>query len=968
VETPTLPLPLPTLGPPRPPKRPKHLHRPVTPTQTEIEDTYDSEHEDLPTAAPNPSAAEARNEQRITEADHRDRNTLGKYLPTDPNAFLPPPIPGPDDAFQPPPTFLQNLQTVFDATVPTPSMPDIFFDVHPTGLLHNSRLLANYDYDVTAFLESQSHTTVGPGSEFRPLDQLELILGSHPNFPELAELVTTGMPYRYTTDLTEADRATEVLAMLARGNHKSAEDERSVVHNLLFKDVTHGFSMPIPPEIVPKLLHAMVQPFGVAKQTTLNDKGERVLKYRLTQDLSYSLTGYNRSVNSRIDMDSYVEMIYGYCLTRIIHYIVALRLKHPHKRILLSKYDYSDAYRRIAHAPSAAVQSIAVNHHIAYIALRLTFGGSPNPPTWCTFSEMVTDLSNEIILAANWDATTLRSPAQPKTPTPRLLPSATPIALAQPLAVSIPVSITCRTDGFIDDLITCFLDTPSNRERCPHATPLAMHLTSRPHAGANEPVIRRNILSDTKLIAEGSPAEVQIVLGWILNCRALIISLPTDKHSAWASDIHHMATNGHTSFGDLDTSVGRLNHASHIIPLARHFLNRLRLRIKIRQPQKQDITFSPDELADLQLWLGFLTQAHTGISLNQITKRQPSRLTWSDSCPFGVGGYNLTGRAWRFLIPPTSPIFGSKVVNNLLEFLGMVIGIWLICLDSTTSSECILALGDNTSAIGWLFKSGSVDPHSVTFPAIQVVARKLGSLMTTSPHCLASQHIKGVHNTVSDYLSYSGTARGKPHPLAADNPSDHILTQRFHALLPSQIPPTFNISPLPNMILSWVSQVLQIVESSLIRSKRPPTKIPTGSGAAGNTTAPLLGSTITPSSLSYLPSKKKSSSAPSSSSIAMPPGIQTANLQAAVANQWSVALCALPQAAWLRRFGSIMNQAPSTSRTAPSCSPPSVHFSAPMTTSTHPPTARKQSPHASCDACMPPLVHPTRSSVTALQP
>jgi hypothetical protein len=213
-------------------------------------------------------------------------------------------------------------------------------------------------------------------------------------------------------------------------------------------------------------------------------------------------------------MEAYPEMIYGWCLSRIFHFIVAHRLRHPTKKIFIAKYDYSDAYRRIAHSASAATQLIIVLTGIAYIALQLTFGGSPNPPTWCAFSDMVTNLSNEIPLCDDWDPSTLRSPSQPITPTPIELPKNQPISLAKPMAVHIPTNVTGRTDSFIDGLIRVFLlDTPTNREREPHAVPLAIHVTSRPHLGPDEPITQRGLLSDPKLIAEGTPAEVQIVLG-----------------------------------------------------------------------------------------------------------------------------------------------------------------------------------------------------------------------------------------------------------------------------------------------------------------------------------------------------------------------------------------------------------------------------------------------------------------------
>ena len=127
----------------------------------------------------------------------------------------------------------------------------------------------------------------------------------------------------------------------------------------------------------------MVQPLGLVQQWTVDEEEKRKIKFRLTQDLSFSADsqGEPKSVNSRVDMSAYAEMVYGWYLPRIIHYVVALRGQNPGGLILISKYDYSDAYRRIAHSDEAATQTIAINGDTAYLSLRLTFGGSPNPPT-----------------------------------------------------------------------------------------------------------------------------------------------------------------------------------------------------------------------------------------------------------------------------------------------------------------------------------------------------------------------------------------------------------------------------------------------------------------------------------------------------------------------------------------------------------------------------------------------------------
>jgi hypothetical protein len=923
-----------------------------------------------PGPSPQEKRADQRNEGRLAKANQVDADILGKYLPSSAKLFLPTPVPGPDDHFTKNPEFLDRLRTVTSAPAPTPASPSVKFDTSSHAMKHNSRLLKESDYNLEKLFLANSGTTLDYGSEFRPINQLRQVMGGHPQFEELVTVLTHGMDYRFHRELDEANRLEELVGMLERGNHKSSEAEPEQVNRLLAKDVTHGFSLPILPETVPLLVDALVQPFGLAQQFTLNESGERIVKWRLTQDLSFSLTDDERSVNARIDMDLYNEMIYGWCLSRLIHYIVALRMKYPTSKIFIAKYDYSDAYRRVNHSAKAAVQSIAVFDGVAYVALRLTFGGSPNPPTWCLFSEMVTDLANEITSCAEWDPTTLRSPTQTVTPIPREVAEGEPFAPGLQTAVEVPVLSTSKTDGFIDDLIQVFLDTPENRERGAHCVPLAVHATSRPHAGDEEPIPRRSLLGEAKLLAEGTPAELQIVLGWLVATRSLLVSLPDDKFESWVTDLQAMIDSKRTTYGDLDSMVGRLNHAAFLIPLARHFLNRLRNRIQRSQPQKQEITLSREEISDMILWVTFLETANKGISMNRLTIRQPTRICLSDSCPFGVAGYSIGGRAWRIRIPASSPLYGDGRFNNVFEFLGSAVTVWLEVLDCPESSECILALGDSTSALGWIHRSGRVKDDSMSYCAIQAIARHLATLLLHSNHCLATQHLKGDYNVVADLLSYSGTVRGKPHPLASDHPPDDILTQRFHSHLASQIPANFKILPLPSAILSWATQVLQIAESSLIRARRKEMKPKTGSGDVGSTSAAKEGCRLTPSSLLYPAGDKNFSSGHSWDSTATQTGIKTANLPATVRDQWYRALCAVPQAVWLRRCGTITNKVPFTSRAAQTCALHCGLCSVPLKIPTPPLSGKRPSLQSSCAACLmqQALALPPLPSSTPLQP
>ena len=172
-----------------------------------------------------------------------------------------------------------------------------------------------------------------------------------------------------------------------------------------------GFAVPVWAASLRDILGTMVQACGLVIQHALEG-----IKYRLTHDLSFSITSEDASINSRCDMDVYPKMVYGFCLSCTIHFIVDLRRKFADDYILISKYDFSDAYKRLAHRASSAIQKILVHGKIAYIHLRLTFGAAANPAVFCGLSEMVCDLSNEITLVKEWDPEVLFSPVQPTVP------------------------------------------------------------------------------------------------------------------------------------------------------------------------------------------------------------------------------------------------------------------------------------------------------------------------------------------------------------------------------------------------------------------------------------------------------------------------------------------------------------------------------------------------------------------------
>jgi hypothetical protein len=187
------------------------------------------------------AAGANRNATRLAQKNTEDTKTLGEnrgqYLSSDPNAFMPEPVIGPDDSFSMPDWFLRELRTLAEAMCPPPTKPDIQFEVSMHAAQHNADLLRANDYDIARLLEKQRGTTQDFGTEFRPASKLRPLLGRHPNFAEPEEVLTSGMPYRYTVELDEDKRAKEVAAQIKPGNHKSAQANPEQVGRLLAKDV-----------------------------------------------------------------------------------------------------------------------------------------------------------------------------------------------------------------------------------------------------------------------------------------------------------------------------------------------------------------------------------------------------------------------------------------------------------------------------------------------------------------------------------------------------------------------------------------------------------------------------------------------------------------------------------------------------------------------------------------------------------
>ncbi len=238
--------------------------------------------------------------------------------------------------------------------------------------VHNANVLDCYNFDLELALLAQQNTQLSYGSEFKKSSDLQKLLGNHPLWLHTSKILDNGatFPLHYIDPET---RSTDNAFHLDRGNHKSATKFHDILKDIIQDDVSKGYALILPIQILKHLINPSIAPLGCHQQETINEKGERVPKFRMTHDQTFPGPS-GLSVNNRVIKESLPPSnVYGYTLKCILHYIVSLRNRHPTTKIHLSKFDFDAAYRRCHLSTQSALESLTIFDDHLFLALRLEY-------------------------------------------------------------------------------------------------------------------------------------------------------------------------------------------------------------------------------------------------------------------------------------------------------------------------------------------------------------------------------------------------------------------------------------------------------------------------------------------------------------------------------------------------------------------------------------------------------------------
>jgi hypothetical protein len=223
-----------------------------------------------------------------------------------------------------------------------------------------------------------------------------------------------------------------------------------------------------------------------------------------------------------------------------------------------------------------------------------------------------------------------------------------------------------HTHTHIDNFIqaTVHLDDTNNSFWCKRATPLAIDCCSCPKH-PHKPIPQEDMKARNKLSSKAGLEEEKIILGWKLDTRWLIVSLPTNKFVALTKIINLTLETGSTMAKELDSIIGHLGHPDFALQTIYHFLSHL-WDLQVHAQHRRKILLMAECTNNLRLMINIIAMAHKGISMNAIVYRLPKHIYQSNSCLSGMGGYiclALLHSCWLTILSHQQPP-GTPGCNN----------------------------------------------------------------------------------------------------------------------------------------------------------------------------------------------------------------------------------------------------------------------------------------------------------------
>ena len=481
------------------------------------------------------------------------------------------------------------------------------------------------------------------------------------------------------------------------------------------------------------------------------------------------------------------KVYYATAFKRLLTWIWRERMEHPDREIYLSYDDIATAFHRVLYHPQIAIVYAMVFMEFLIIPTGLIFGAKNSPSMYMIPGELRAHIA-AVAKVFDQVMTELASRVEIRH-YPDFCGASIPRAIPDNLHGPISEAGGDRHASFVDDTGMAGI-AETIRYIINRSILGAYVIYGFPDESDSQPVINpeKFALLVTYLLT---------YLGFNINAREMTCAWPLEKRQKLADMLDALWLDPTSDLkitpSRASRPLGLIRHGAPVSMLGVYHSLRLQHRLNdvlsevqkgrfgraIRSKKQKSRAFKEwwqhfdlgrDEecVLELQLLRKTLTDPKYNYvwtrPIGMVVSRQWTVKTEGDACYEGLGGLCRQLKfMWRlsredlkqmgFLVyEGDEPKPGEPGMHiNLLEFLALIITLWLtLSLVKPGSQPVILATGDNTSALSWMYFASRTKK-----PIVRRFARFCQAMLTYYPYHFALQkaHMKGEDNDTGDVLS-----------------------------------------------------------------------------------------------------------------------------------------------------------------------------------------------------------------------
>ena len=555
-------------------------------------------------------------------------------------------------------------------------------------------------------------------------------------------------------------------AAVERGPHPTACTPEA--HELFKADiayqVTAGFSKVMLWEDVRKLRppNLKISPVALVPQPGRRGRIILDLSFPVYQDVDGVFTVTQESVNSTTVLTAPSTPVkeIGKVLPRLLQYMHDT----PHGiHIQFSKLDISDGFWRLVIRDEDSFNFACVLPQPTreptriMILAAVQMGWVESPGFFCTVTESARDLTQHFVdnaVALPWD------------------PVEDLMAIEDVPIRGRTIAPTKLLQVYVDDFCHAATQSvdgshiPTIRRAAIHGIHALFPPTSvTNHLDGKEPLSRKKLEH-----GDGNFETRKEMIGFLFDGVKRTVRLPAEKAKAYIKEAHQVLRRKTVPLRKLQALVGKLRHASVILPAAKGFFTPINTALR-GTPKVIGLGQSSEAraaLEDLITLLRLLSSRATHV--NELVADMPRYVGYHDAAAEGAGGVwfslmdHMPPLVWRERFPPditldvvTDANPQGGITNSDLELAAEVLAIGVILEQAPNIRHAPLGtLCDNTPTVSWVEKMAS----KAKTPTAGRLLRGLAVML----HCwhagrLTTVHVPGADNIMADIASRPAKAQ-----------------------------------------------------------------------------------------------------------------------------------------------------------------------------------------------------------------